>query len=60
MSSADICTTAVDFNENGKIDTVDIVTLIRYIAGWEIFPGGIGAPEKAATRIPTSRCTSKR
>ena len=47
-SSADICTTAVDFNENGKIDTVDIVTLIRYIAGWEIFPGGIGAPEKAA------------
>ena len=47
-SSADICTTAVDFNENGRIDTVDIVTLIRYIAGWEIFPGGIGAPEKAA------------
>ena len=47
-NSADICTTAVDFNENGKIDTVDIVTLIRYIAGWEIYPGGIGAPEKAA------------
>ena len=47
-SSADICATAVDFNENGRIDTVDIVTLIRYIAGWEIFPGGIGAPEKAA------------
>ncbi len=47
-NSADICATAVDFNENGRIDTVDIVTLIRYIAGWEIFPGGIGAPEKAA------------
>ena len=47
-NSADICATAVDFNENGRIDTVDIVTLICYIAGWEIYPGGIGAPEKAA------------
>ena len=46
-NSADICATAVDINENGRIDTVDIVTLIRYIAGWEISPGGIGAPEKA-------------
>ena len=37
-NSADICATAVDFNENGRIDTVDIVTLICYIAGWEMLP----------------------